>query len=116
MSKRNTSRMIYKKNWRQVEKRRKRCNSFVVDYIYTKFTNVYNEAICFHRSLEQLYPDKDLRRTIEYKQWKKQILSSEDKEENIITQTLNIRTVYEQENDPIEAAQSDTKSQADEVD
>ena len=54
----NPSRMAYKRKWRQIEKRRKRCNAFIAEYTKLKYENAYNEAVCFYNALVEMYPDK----------------------------------------------------------
>ena len=117
----NPSRMVYKRKWRQIEKRRKRCNAFITEYTRLKFGNVYNEAVCFYNALEQMYPDKVyVKKTKEFKTWKEALINTENPESNIIVQTLYTSVSYggkqpkatndESYNNSEEAAESDTES------
>ena len=79
----------YSVKWRKIERGRKRHNTFIVEYTKLKFWNVYNEANCFFTALDSLYPEKlDLRRTKEFKDWKKAVTNTSNSEINIITQVL----------------------------
>ena len=117
----NPSRMIYKRKWRQVEKKRKWFNSFITEYTRLKFGNVYNEAACFYNALEQLYPDKNVKKTKEFISWKKALAeNANNPESNIIVQTMYTSVSYgekavesddESENNGEKAVESDDESE-----
>ena len=103
----NSSRMVYKRKWRQIEKKRKWFNSFITEYTRLKFGNVYNEAACFYNALQQLYPDKKVIKTKEFISWKKALAeNANNPESNIIVQTLYTSTSYEEK-----AVESDDESE-----
>ena len=80
----------YKKRWRVIEKKRKHHNSFVTEYVKVKFGNLYNEANCFFKALTAIHPEKlDVKKTKEFKEWKKSIMNAENPEACIIVQTLS---------------------------
>ena len=86
---------VYSVKWRQIERRRKRCNAFITEYTRLKFGNVYNEAICFYNSLDAIHPHKlDLRRTKEFKRWKEALINAENPESSLIVQTLHTSVSY----------------------
>ena len=110
--------MAYKRKWRQIEKRRKRCNAFISEYTRLKFGNVYNEAVSFYNALVQLYPDKvDVKKTKEFRSWKEALSqNTENPESNIIVQTLYTSVAYgendtESQNNDTESQNNDTESQ-----
>ena len=117
----NPSRMVYKRKWRQVEKKRKWFNSFITEYTRLKFGNVYNEAACFYNALEQLYPDKNVKKTKEFINWKKALSeNANNPESNIIVQTLYTSVSYgekavesddETENSGEKAVESDDETE-----
>ena len=89
--------MLYKRKWRQIEKKKKWFNSFITEYTRLKFGNVYNEAACFYNALEQLYPDKNVKKTKEFISWKKALAeNANNPESSIIVQTLYTSTSYEE--------------------
>ena len=80
----------HKKRWRVAERKRKRHSVFVTEYVKAKFQNVYNEADCFFKALTELYPEKiDVKKTREFKEWKKAIMNTDNPESHIIIQTLS---------------------------
>ena len=80
------SRMIYKRNWRQMEKKRKRRNAFITEYTKIKYGNLYHEALCFYNALTEMYPNKtDIKKTKEFKSWQEAITNAEP---SIIVQHL----------------------------
>ena len=80
----------YKKKWRVTERKKKRLNTFVAEYVRIKFGNVYNEAANFFKALTNIHPQKlDVRKTKEFKEWKKAIMNTENVESHIIVQTLS---------------------------
>ena len=99
MMKKKRDRITYKRNWRQVEKKRKWENSFIAEYTRLKFANIYHEAQCFYKALEQLYPNKDVKRTSEFVSWKKSL--EQDSQRPIIVQHMYTTTHEEKvvEND-----------------
>ena len=93
----NPSRMVYKRKWRQTDKKRKHHNAFISEYVKVKFGNLYNEANCFFNALTAIHPEKlDLKKTNEFQQWKKSIINTENSEACIITQTLRTDVSYEE--------------------
>ena len=100
-------RIQYKRNWRQIEKQRKRTNSFIVEYTRIKFPYVHNEAINFYSALKQLYPDKDAKKTKEFKAWKEAIINPQ--EPDIIVNHLYTDVSYE-EKATEKATESDNNS------
>ena len=80
------SRMMYKRNWRQIEKKRKRRNAFITEYTKIKYGNLYHEALCFYNALTGMYPNKvDVKKTKEFKSWQEAITNAEP---SIIVQHL----------------------------
>ena len=102
-------RMEYKRNYRQVEKRRKRTNSFIAEYTRIKFPYVHNEAINFYSALNQLYPNKDATKTKEFKTWKEAIINPQEPEQGIIVNHLYTDVSYE-EKATEKATESDNNS------
>ena len=89
------SKKVYVKEWRAIEKVRKRHNRFITEYVRVKFWNVYNEANSFFNALNTMYPQKlDLRRTKEFKRWKEAVKNTNNPEANIIVQTLHTTVSY----------------------
>ena len=107
MMKKKRDRITYKRNWRQVEKKRKWENSFIAEYTRLKFANIYHEAQCFYKALEQLYPNKDVKRTSEFVSWKKSL--EQDSEPPIIVQHMYTTTHEEK------VVENDTETQDSEV-
>ena len=81
---------LYVRQWRVGERIRRRTNNFITDYVKTKFTNVYHEALCFYDALNEMYPEKsDLRKTKEYRNWEKSVKATNSNPESLLTvQTL----------------------------
>ena len=70
-------RNTYVKKWRQTTARQKRVNYFIEEYVREKFHSVHAEAMVFYRTLDDLYPQKiDLRKTAEFRRWKKAIANA----------------------------------------
>ena len=65
---------IRAKHMRHMEKSRRRQAYFISDYVQTKYFHLYTEAAQFYNALNMIYPTKnDLRKTDEYKNWKRAI-------------------------------------------
>ena len=98
-----TGKYEYKKRWRVIEKKRKHHNSFVTEYVKVKFGNVYNEANCFFNALTSIHPEKlDVKKTKEFKEWKKSIMNTENPEVSLIVQTLRTDVSYGENNQETE--------------
>ena len=98
-------RIAYKRQYRQIQKRKRHTNAFIVEYTRTKFPYVHNEAINFYTALEQLYPDKDVTRTREFKSWKQSISNLQEPEPGIIVNHLYTDVTLEEK-----ATESDNNS------
>ena len=65
---------IRAKHMRHMEKSRRRQSYFISDYVQAKYFHLYSEAAQFYNALNMIYPTKnDLRKTDEYKNWKRAI-------------------------------------------
>ena len=85
MRERKDRRNTYVKNWRQITRRQKRVSCFVEEYVREKFHSVYSEALNFYTALDVLYPKKiDLRKTKEFRRWKKALADGNDSETPVI--------------------------------
>ena len=110
------SRMLYKRNWRQMEKKRKRCNAFIAEYMKIKYGNGYNEALCFYNALVEMYPNKvDIKKTKEFQSWREAITNTQNSERNIIVQHLYTDVSYGGKEPKVpnsgEKPESDTESE-----
>ena len=80
----------YKKKWRVAQRKKKRLDTFIAEYVRIKFGNVYNEADNFFKALTNIHPQKlDVRKTKEFKEWKRAIMNTENVESHIMVQTLS---------------------------
>ena len=80
----------HKRRWRVATRKRKRHSVFVAEYVKTKFQCVYNEADNFFKALTELYPQKiDVKKTKEFKEWRKAVMNTDNPEPHIIIQTLS---------------------------
>ena len=65
-------RNTYVKKWRQTVRRQRRASNFVEEYVREKYGNIYDEAMSLYKTLDAAYPRKnDLRKTNEFRKWKK---------------------------------------------
>ena len=70
-----TKRNTYVQTWRRCKRYERRQAAFVQEYVETKYHAIYDEVMKFYKSLNVSYPEKyDLRKTKEFKKWKKTIL------------------------------------------
>ena len=70
-----TKRNTYVQTWRRYKRYERRQAAFVQEYVETKYRAINDEAMGFYKSLNVSYPEKyDLRKTNEFKKWKKSIL------------------------------------------
>ena len=61
----------YKNEKRRISKSLTREGMFISDYVHTKYYAIYQEAAELYNTINRTHPRKpDLRRTIEYRQWK----------------------------------------------
>ena len=75
-----TKRNTYVQTWRRCKKYERRQATFVQEYVETKYQAINDEAMEFYKSLNVSYPKKyDLRKTNEFKKWKKTILGQPKK-------------------------------------
>ena len=100
MEQRKLKKKLYVRKWRVDERARRRTNYFVTDYVKQKFTNIYQEALCFYDGLNMMYPEKyDLRKTEEYRKWKQTVKDSSNNQELPVTvQTLITETTLNEGN------------------
>ena len=69
-----TKRNTYVQTWRRCKKYERRQALFVQEYVETKYRAIYDEVMEFYESVNVSYPTKhDLRKTGEFKKWKKSI-------------------------------------------
>ena len=69
-----TKRNTYVQTWRRCKKYERRQALFVEEYVETKYRAIYDEVMEFYESVNVSYPTKhDLRKTGEFKKWKKSI-------------------------------------------
>ena len=69
-----------KKQQRRDNTSKKRQDQFIADYIYHKYSAIYNEAAQFYNILNLKYPTKyDLRRNEDYRKWKRQVMGQPEK-------------------------------------
>ena len=75
-----TKRNTYVQTWRRCKRYERRQAAFVQEYVETKYRAINDEAMEFYKSLNVSYPKKyDLRKTYEFKKWKKTILGQPKK-------------------------------------
>ena len=75
-----TERKTYVQAWRRCKRYERRQAAFVQEYVETKYRAINDEAMEFYKSLNVSYPKKyDLRKTNEFKKWKKSILGQPKK-------------------------------------
>ena len=75
-----TKRNTYVQTWRRCKRYERRQAAFVQEYVETKYRAIIDEAMEFYKSLNVSYPKKyDLRKTNEFKKWKKSILGQPKK-------------------------------------
>ena len=68
------AKILRKRQQRHSRETSARLDQFISHYVQHKYNNIYAEAKEFHDRLKSLYPYKhDLRKTVEYDLWKKQI-------------------------------------------
>ena len=69
-----TKRNTYVQTWRRCKRYERRQALFVQEYVETKYRAIYDEVMEFYESVNVSYPTKyDLRKTKEFKKWKKSI-------------------------------------------
>ena len=69
-----TKRNTYVQTWRRCKRYERRQALFVQEYVETKYRPIYDEVMEFYESVNVSYPTKyDLRKTAEFKKWKKSI-------------------------------------------
>ena len=69
-----TKRNTYVQTWRRCKRYERRQALFVQEYVETKYRAIYDEVMEFYESVNVSYPTKyDLRKTGEFKKWKKSI-------------------------------------------
>ena len=74
VQKAKTKRNTRVQEWRRCKKYEKRQAVFVQEYVEAKYRAINDESMTFYNSLNVLYPTKhDLRKTKEFKKWKKAI-------------------------------------------
>ena len=104
---------IRAKQWRETEKSRRRHEKFVTDYIRVKYFTLYGEACSFYNALNTIHPTKkDLCRTNEYKNWKKEtnkVKRHENRIEQIEELIESSENNTEQPEMPIESPDSDVQ-------
>ena len=94
------------------KEKRKHHNSFVTEYVKVKFGNLYNEANCFFKALTAIHPEKlDVKKTKEFKEWKKSIMNAENPEACIIVQTLSTDVSYGENNQETEQNYADNNQE-----
>ena len=77
-----TKRNTYVQTWRRCKRYERRQALFVQEYVETKYRAIYDEVMEFYESVNVSYPTKhDLRKTEEFKKWKKSI-SGQPKKKN----------------------------------
>ena len=96
---RKDERNTYVRAWRQNQKMEKRLSLFVQDYVQEKYQSIYAEAVSFYNTLNDRYPKKiDLRKTKEFRQWKK--AKPSNRESSATTTTATTTTTSQAAQDP----------------
>ena len=76
---------------RQCNKRKSRQALFTSEYVQTKYFDVYNEACTFFNALNSMYPTKyDLRKTVEFREWKAACIHGKTSEKRKRTLYLDV--------------------------
>ena len=66
---------LYKKEQRRQARTKVRQALFIHDYIFHKYYTIYEEAAQLYNRINEIYPKKpDLRRTEEFKDWKRDVM------------------------------------------
>ena len=66
---------LYKKEQRRQGRTKVRQALFIHDYIFHKYYDIYEEAAQLYNRINEIYPKKpDLRRTEEFKDWKRDVM------------------------------------------
>ena len=69
-----SERNLYKKLQRRDNTAKKRQATFISEYVYVKYFNIYEEAARAFNQINTLHPRKpDLRTSLEFKNWKRQL-------------------------------------------
>ena len=65
---------LYKKEQRRNNRSKVRQAVFISEYVFCKYFNIYQEAAQLFNEINRIYPKKpDLRRTTEFKNWKREL-------------------------------------------
>ena len=66
---------LYKKEQRRDNTSRKRQATFISEYVFIKYFNIYQEAAQLFNQINVIHPKKpDLRTSIEFKNWKRELM------------------------------------------
>ena len=85
------AKIIRAKYLRRVEKSKRRQAYFISDYLQVKYFQLYSEAARFYNALNTIYPTKnDLRKTVEFKNWKKAIKGKKQRSNSQLRRFENI--------------------------
>ena len=105
-----TKRNTYVQTWRRCKRYERRQAGFVQEYVETKYKAINDEAMEFYKSLNVSYPEKyDLRKTNEFKKWKKTILGpSKKKSSGPVASQDNSGPVASQDNSGPVASQDNS--------
>ena len=83
-----TKRNTYIQTWRRCKRYERRQALFVQEYVETKYRAIYDEVMEFYESVNVSYPTKyDLRKTGEFKKWKKSISGQQKKKSSSAKKT-----------------------------
>ena len=83
-----TKRNTYVQTWRRCKRYERRQALFVQEYVETKYRAIYDEVMEFYESVNVSYPTKyDLRKTGEFKKWKKSISGQQKKKSSSAKKT-----------------------------
>ena len=86
-----TAKKIRAKHLRRVEKSKRRQAYFISDYLQVKYFQLYSEAAQFYNALNTIHPTKnDLRKALEYKNWKKAINGEKERSNSQVRRFENI--------------------------
>ena len=110
-----SSRAIYSREWRVINREKRRFNTLLSGYISVKYHCIYNEYGEFYNSLNQVHPEvRDLTKTATFKKWKKDQQSNEaDEQESEQQQTDLPGQVDDQESEQQQQQQIDLPGQVD---
>ena len=108
-----TKRNTYVQAWRRGKRYERRQALFVQEYVETKYRAIYDEVMEFYESVKASYPTKyDLRKTVEFKKWKKSISGEPKKKSSSAKKTEHNSGPAASQDNSGQAASQDNSGQA----